>query len=99
MPKSAFSANSQAKVAARAILASFTDSPLIEARYANTCWSLIAKENSVKIGASYEPGAEKITKVSGFVSETGEGDTTRRANYLESVGWYAGITSEMFGGP
>ncbi|MEM9386425.1 MAG: NAD(P)/FAD-dependent oxidoreductase [Pseudomonadota bacterium] len=99
MPKSAFSANSQAKVAVRAILASLTDSPLPRASYANTCWSLVAEDDSVKIGATYTATPEKITKVSGFVSDTGEPEATRRANYLESVGWYAGITAEMFGGP
>ncbi|MEO0421606.1 MAG: NAD(P)/FAD-dependent oxidoreductase [Pseudomonadota bacterium] len=99
MPKSAFSANSQAKVAVRAILASLSDAPPPAASYANTCWSLVAEDDSVKIGATYEATPEKIAKVSGFVSSTDEPEATRRANYLESVGWYAGITAEMFGGP
>ncbi|MEM6422282.1 MAG: FAD/NAD(P)-binding oxidoreductase, partial [Pseudomonadota bacterium] len=40
MPKSAFSANSQAKVAAMQVRAALTGSTVFPARYANTCWSL-----------------------------------------------------------
>ncbi len=42
MPKSAFSANSQAKVAAMIIRGELTQSRAFPARYSNTCWSLIA---------------------------------------------------------
>ena len=48
MPKSAFSANSQAKVAAMTIRADLTRSRAFPARYANTCWSLIAPDDGVK---------------------------------------------------
>ena len=41
MPKSAFSANSQAKVAAMMIRGELTGARTFPARYANTCWSLI----------------------------------------------------------
>ena len=40
--------------------------------------------------------AEKIDKTSGFVSKTGEDNSLRKATYDESLGWYAGITSDMF---
>jgi sulfide dehydrogenase [flavocytochrome c] flavoprotein chain len=97
MPKSAFSANSQAKVAANAILAELTGSKAFPARYANTCWSLIETDDSVKIGAQYEPKDGKITAAANFVSQPGEDAATRRATYEESVAWYSAITSDMFG--
>jgi NADPH-dependent 2,4-dienoyl-CoA reductase/sulfur reductase-like enzyme len=97
MPKSGFSANSQAKVAANAIRGALTGSRVFPARYSNTCWSLIAPEDGVKVGASYEPTPEKIASVSSFISQTGEDAALRKTTYEESLGWYAGITADMFG--
>lgn len=97
MPKSGFSANSQAKVAAMNVRAALTDSKAFPAKYSNTCWSLIATNDGVKVGAQYEPTKEKIAKTSGFISKTGEDPALRKATYEESVGWYAGITADMFG--
>ena len=97
MPKSGFSANSQAKVAAMAIRADLTGSNAFPAKFSNTCWSLIATDDGVKVGASYEATDEKIAKVDGFISATGEDAALRKQTFEESVGWYAGITSDMFG--
>jgi NADPH-dependent 2,4-dienoyl-CoA reductase/sulfur reductase-like enzyme len=97
MPKSGFSANSQAKVAVMAIRGELTGSQVFPARYANTCWSLLAENDGVKVGASYEPTEEKIASVESFVSQTGEDAALRRQTFEESLGWYAGITSDMFG--
>ncbi len=97
MPKSGFSANSQAKVAAMALRASLTDSKLFPARFANTCWSLIATDDGVKVGANYEATEEKIAKTEGFISATGEDAELRKRTYEESLGWYEGITSDIFG--
>ncbi|MBU4528794.1 MAG: NAD(P)/FAD-dependent oxidoreductase [Hoeflea sp.] len=96
MPKSAFSANSQAKVAAMTIRGDLLDSKVFPAKYANTCWSLIETDDSIKVGAQYAPGDGKITSTQGFVSQTGEDAPLRKANYEESVGWYNGITADMF---
>jgi NADPH-dependent 2,4-dienoyl-CoA reductase/sulfur reductase-like enzyme len=97
MPKSGFSANSQAKVCANAVRGALTGSTVFPARFANTCWSLIDTDNGVKVGATYEATEEKIAKVDGFVSQTGESDDLRAATYQESVGWYDGIIADMFG--
>jgi NADPH-dependent 2,4-dienoyl-CoA reductase/sulfur reductase-like enzyme len=97
MPKSAFSANSQAKVAANHIRGALTGSTVFPAKYSNTCWSLIAPDDGVKVGASYEPTPEKIASVESFISQTGEDAALRKATYEESLGWYAGITTDMFG--
>ncbi len=96
MPKSGFSANSQAKVAANAIRGELTGSRVFEPRFANTCWSLVATNDGVKVGANYKAGAEKIEVVDKFISQGGESDDVRKATYEESEGWYKGITSDMF---
>lgn len=96
MPKSGFSANSQAKVCANAVRGALTGSKVFPAKFSNTCWSLIDTDDGVKVGATYEATAEKIAKVDGFISETGENSDVRKATYEESEGWYAGITADMF---
>lgn len=97
MPKSAFSANSQAKVAAKAIRAELMDDSSPPAQYSNTCWSLISPDNSVKVGATYKPGKENIEAVTKFISQTKEDSATRKANYEDAVGWYSNFTTDMFG--
>ncbi len=96
MPKSAFSANSQAKVAANAVRAELTDVSIPAAEYNNTCWSLISPDNSVKVGAAYKAGKDGIEAVSKFISQTGEDSARRKTNYEDSVRWYSDISSDMF---
>lgn len=98
MPKSAFSANSQAKVAAMTIRSDLLSTRLFPARYGNTCWSLIATDDGVKVGASYAPGDDgTIQSTSTFISQNGEEADVRKATYEESIGWYSSIVSDMFG--
>jgi NADPH-dependent 2,4-dienoyl-CoA reductase/sulfur reductase-like enzyme len=97
MPKSGFSANSQAKVAAMAIRHELTGSRLFPARYRNTCWSTTAPEDTVKIGANYEPREGRITSFEAFVSEVGESAELRLEQRAEADGWYASIIADMFG--
>lgn len=97
MPKSGFSANSQAKVCANAVRGALTGSKVFPAKFSNTCWSLIAPDDGVKVGATYEATPEKIAKVDGFISQTGESSDLRKATYEESEGWYTGITTDMLG--
>lgn len=97
MPKSAFSANSQAKVVAHHIRANLLGKRTFPARYANTCWSLIAPNDSVKVGAAYKAGAEKIESQTTFISQNGEAKEVRKRTYEESASWYKNITTDMFG--
>ena len=97
MPKSGFSANSQAKVAAMVIRSELTNSKVFPAKYSNTCWSLIETNDGVKVGAQYEPQEGKIAATANFISQTGEDEGVRKATYEESEGWYKGITADMFG--
>ena len=97
MPKSAFSANSQAKVCALAIRHALTSATRFPARFRNTCWSTVAEADTVKVGASYEATDEKIAKTEGFISEVGESADLRQQNRLEADGWYDSIISDIFG--
>ncbi len=97
MPKSGFAANSQAKVCANAVRGALTGSKVFPAKFSNTCWSLIDTNDGVKVGATYEATPDKVAKVDGFISATGESADLRKATYEESEGWYAGITADMFG--
>ncbi len=85
MPKSAYSANSQAKAAAMAIRHALTSSRAFKPRFSNTCWSLISTDNGVKVGASYVATDEKIAKVDGFISQNNEDDALRKQTYEESL--------------
>ena len=97
MPKSGFSANSQAKVCANAVRGALTGSRVFPAKFSNTCWSLVHENDGIKVGANYEPADGKISSTGGFVSQTGEDAALRKATYEESEGWYAGITADIFG--
>jgi NADPH-dependent 2,4-dienoyl-CoA reductase/sulfur reductase-like enzyme len=96
MPKSAFSANSQAKVAVNQILGDLAKKDKFPARYRNTCWSLVAPDDCIKIGANYTAKDGKFDPSGGFVSQKGEDAALRKQNYAESIGWYDGIIADMF---
>jgi sulfide dehydrogenase [flavocytochrome c] flavoprotein subunit len=97
MPKSAFAANSQAKVVAMTIRSELYGSRAFPARCRNTCWSSLAPDDAVKIGASYEPGAEKIESVDSFASTVGESRDLRKRTREEADAWYDSITADIFG--
>jgi sulfide dehydrogenase [flavocytochrome c] flavoprotein subunit len=97
MPKSGFAANSQAKVAAMMIRGELVKARTFPARYTNTCWSLIETDDTVKVGGRYEAKAGKIAAVETFISKTGESPELRRQTQQENMGWYAGITADVFG--
>ncbi|MBY0363359.1 MAG: NAD(P)/FAD-dependent oxidoreductase [Phreatobacter sp.] len=96
MPKSGFSANSQAKVAALMVRGELAGARTFPARYANTCWSLIQTDDTVKVGGRYEAKDGKITAVETFISKTGETAELRKQTQEENMGWYAGIIADMF---
>lgn len=96
MPKSGYAANSQAKVAAARIRSELIGEKPVPAQYSNTCYSLIAPDDAVKIGARYAPKDGRIAIVDSFVSKTGETDAVRRQTQVENLGWYTGLVADMF---
>jgi hypothetical protein len=97
LPKAGSSANSQAKVAAAVIRAELADARPAVARYAATCWSLMAADDGVKIGGTYEPDRGRIKQVTSVISQKGEAADLRKANTQDSLDWYAGMVADMFG--
>ena len=84
MPKSGFSANSQAKVCANAVRGLLTGSKVFTAKFSNICWSLVHKNDGIKVGATDTATDEKIAKIDGFISATNESADLRKATYKES---------------
>jgi len=103
MPKSAFSANSQAQAVAGHVLADLTGAERPAAAYRNTCWSMLAPDDSVKIGADYSPGDVKgkhqLVAHDPFISATGESAEKRKETYEESLAWYQTLTDDIFARP
>jgi sulfide dehydrogenase [flavocytochrome c] flavoprotein chain len=96
MPKSGFSANSQAKVAAMVVRGELANGRTFPARYTNICWSLIETDDTVKVGGRYEPKDGKIAAVETFVSKTGETAELRKQTQAENIGWYSGIVADIW---
>ena len=97
MPKSAVAANSQAAVVVQSLLGDLAGRPVPSAVYVNTCWSVIAPEDSVKVGGAYEPAGDHIASTGGFISQPHEDAETRRLTYEESFDWYEALTTDIFG--
>lgn len=100
MPKSGFSANSQAKVCAYAIAALQSDEAPPSPSFINTCYSLMSADYAISVAAVYRLSDEgTIVKVegSGGLSPTGASAEFRSLEAEFANGWYASITSEMYG--
>ena len=96
MPKSAYSANNQANAVAADILAVLAKREKYSPNFRNTCWSMLAPDDSVKIGAGYVVKGGKLDPVGAFISKPGEDAATRKANFAESVAWYSAVVEDAF---
>lgn len=103
MPKSAYSAVSQAAVVAADIIASLEGKPRAPGKYRNTCWSMLAPDNSAKIGGDYVPatkdGKPHLEVKEPFISKPDDSAELRRETYQESADWYETIVADLFGEP
>jgi hypothetical protein len=97
MPKSAFSANSQAKACAFAIAAALIGSPRFPPHLFNSCYTFLAPHDAFSNAVSFQPDAGKIKVVNFFVSKVGESVETRRRTAHEAVDWYAALARDTFG--
>jgi len=97
MPKSAFSANSQAKACAFAIAASLTGSPRFPPHLFNSCYTFLAPDDAFTNAITFAPegGSIKTTKM--FLSKVGESAEVRRRMAHQAVGWYSAFTADVFG--
>ncbi len=97
MPKSGFVASTQAKVAAAAIISSLAGTPRLDARWVNTCYSLINPEYGISIAHVYDVQNEQIAIASGGLSPVTAPDTTRRLEAQYAYSWYDAITQDTWG--
>ncbi len=101
MPKSGFSANSQAKACAAALVSLLNDRPVREPVFANTCYSMLAPDYGISVAGMYRATENGIIAVSGAggVSPLNAGREFRAAEARYTQGWYESMTDEMFGMP
>ena len=99
MPKSGFSANSQAKVCARAIASLFNGSDPGDPVFLNTCYSAVSPGYGFSVAGAYRIEGSEIVSIpgAGGVSPVGAPAEVRAAEYDYAESWYENITDEMFG--
>jgi len=99
MPKSAFSANAQAKVCAAAVAKLVAGGKPDEPKLINTCYSLVAPDYGISVAGVYRPADGQIKEVegSGGVSPANAPSSARAAEATFANGWFKTITDEVFG--
>jgi sulfide dehydrogenase [flavocytochrome c] flavoprotein subunit len=99
MPKSGFSANSQGKIVATALVAAFNGKTPTSPSLANTCYSLVGPNYGISVAAVYRAEGDKLVAVEGAggVSPASVPDSFREEEARYAEGWYASITSDCFG--
>jgi len=99
MPKSGYSANSQAKVCVAAVVAMLKGQEPGTPSYVNTCYSIAAKEHGFSVAAVYrlaEDGS-KITMVSGGLTPGDSSPEVFKREVLYAHSWFKNITHDIFG--
>ena len=99
MPKSGFSANSQAKIAAMQVSRLLKKlAPVTPPKLANTCYSLLSPTYGISVAAVYEAHEDKIVKMKGAGGlspmKATNGIRLQEAEY--AVGWYQNQMSDIF---
>lgn len=97
LPKSGYSANSEAKVCAAAVVAMLKGQDVSVPTWVNTCYSFVAPEYGVSVAAVYaldENNKTIAVKDAGGVSPAG-GNVKAEAAYADS--WYKNIVADTWG--
>ncbi len=99
MPKSGFSASSQGKVTAAAIVAMLQGKEPSAASFANTCYSLVGPDYGISVAAVYRAEGGKMVQVpgSGGVSPADANAEFRKAEARYADGWYRSNAAEVWG--
>lgn len=97
MPKSAFAANSQAKLCASAIAAALAGRPAADARMINTCYSLVAHDAAISVSGFYSAASGRIAIVSEGLSPLSPPDGLRAREAAQAHDWYESISTDSFG--
>ena len=101
MPKSGYSANSQGKVCAAAIVASFAGKEVGVPSYVNTCYSIVGEDYGISVAAVYrfneaEGSIAGVKGAGGLTPKNASAEHLRReVGYAHS--WFENITHDIFG--
>ena len=99
MPKSAFSANAQAKACAQAIALLTSGQAAREPKLINTCYSLVAPDYGISVAGVYQPGKGILADVpgAGGVSQLNASPAARATEAQYAHDWFNITTAEVFG--
>jgi sulfide dehydrogenase [flavocytochrome c] flavoprotein subunit len=99
MPKSGYSANSQAKVCAAAIVAMMNGQEPGTPSYVNTCYSIAGKDYAFSVAAVYRltEDRSKIASVSGGLTPGDASPEVFKREVAYAHSWYNNITHDIFG--
>ena len=99
MPKSAFSANAQAKVCAAAVASLLKGEKPQEPKLINTCYSLVAPDYGISIAGVYRVANNTLADVEGAggVSPADAPRSFRASEAVYAEAWFRTITAEVFG--
>ena len=101
MPKSGYSANSQAKVCAVAVISSLKGTEMVVPSYVNTCYSAIDSDYGISVAAvyRYSDADNMIMPVKGAgglsPADASAADRKREIGYAHS--WFFNVTKDIFG--
>jgi sulfide dehydrogenase [flavocytochrome c] flavoprotein subunit len=99
MPKSAFSANAQAKVCAAAVATLLRNETPQQPKLINTCYSLVAPDYGISVAGVYRPNNGLLADVEGAggVSPADAPASFRSLEATYADNWFQTITTEVFG--
>lgn len=99
MPKSAFAANSQARVCATAVVDLLRERTPASPKLINTCYSLVAPDYGISIAGVYSPANGLLTDVQGAggVSPLDAPKSVRAQEATYAEAWFKTITHGVFG--
>jgi len=101
MPKSGYSANSQAKVCAAAVAALLKGKEPPAPAYVNTCYSIAGKDHCFSVAGVYTYDKEKnaIAEVagSGGLSRLDASDEDRKREVSYAHSWYRNVVADSWG--
>lgn len=99
IPKSAFAANSEAKVCAFAVISLLNEIDLVEPTWVNTCYSLVSAEHGISVAMVYKLDSSgmlvKVNGAGGVTQNTDDKSLSLEAEYAKK--WFASITTDSFG--
>jgi sulfide dehydrogenase [flavocytochrome c] flavoprotein chain len=99
MPKSAFAANSQARVCATAVIDLLRERTPATPKLINTCYSVVAPDYGISIAGVYQPANGLLTDVpgAGGVSALDAPKSVRAQEATYAEAWFKTITHGVFG--